>query len=114
MVITSTQWLSVRMTTACSLMIAAVAIGAVLVTQSPGNVAPFFRVSKMRPFRNRFLLKFCSVIGGEAMKRKTNGLSKADRQRKAKLCRPKHPERQMNKHNEINRQKLNYYIPRWT
>ena len=50
MVITSTQWLSVRMTTACSLMIAAVAIGAVLVTQSPGNVAPFFRVSEMRPF----------------------------------------------------------------
>ena len=48
MVITSTQWLSVRMTTACSLMIAAAAIGAVLVTQSPGNVAPFFRVSKMR------------------------------------------------------------------
>ena len=51
------------------------------------------------------------MIGGEAIKRKTNGLSKADRQRKAKLCRPKHPERQMNKHNEINRQKLNYYIP---
>ena len=51
------------------------------------------------------------MIGGEAMKRKTNELSKADRQRKAKLWRPKHPERQMNKHNEINRQKLNYYIP---
>ena len=50
MVITSTQWLSVRMTTACSIMIAAAAIGAVLVTQSPGNVAPFSRVSKMRPF----------------------------------------------------------------
>lgn len=35
MVITGTQWLTVRMTLACSLMIAAAAIGAVLVTQSP-------------------------------------------------------------------------------
>ena len=42
MVITSTQWLTVRMTLACSLMIAAAAIGAVLVTQSPGNVASIF------------------------------------------------------------------------
>ncbi|KAL9973022.1 hypothetical protein ACROYT_G019427 [Oculina patagonica] len=35
MVITSTQWLSVRMTLVCSIMIAAAAVGAVLVTQSP-------------------------------------------------------------------------------
>ena len=36
MVITSSQWLALRMTLLCSLMVAAAGYGAVLVAQSPG------------------------------------------------------------------------------
>ena len=36
MVITSSQWLALRMTLLCSLMVAAAGFGAVLVAQSPG------------------------------------------------------------------------------
>ena len=39
MALTSTLWLGVRMTLLCSLMVAAVGIGAIIVTQSPGTLA---------------------------------------------------------------------------